>query len=167
MWWFIPALLLNELSVGFRLLGMLCIEFLYSMSVRKTCRYWLPKNFICIHTNLLLIIIYIYYMKIKLELHLTGAMRAAPISLFCYSSSEQELVDTAKDMALLTHANRLGYNGTVLQVIPERALYMLRVLNLLVWSITISVLQELNTVPHLWKILITSVMEYLICRRTK
>ncbi|KAG0722445.1 Poly(ADP-ribose) glycohydrolase ARH3 [Chionoecetes opilio] len=44
-----------------------------------------------------------------------GAMRVAPIALFCHASTEQELVDTAKDMALLTHANRLGYNGAVLQ----------------------------------------------------
>lgn len=44
-----------------------------------------------------------------------GAMRAAPIALFCHNSSEQELVDTAKNMALITHANKMGYNGTILQ----------------------------------------------------
>lgn len=49
-----------------------------------------------------------------------GAMRAAPIALFCHAATEQELVDTAKDMALLTHANRLGYNGTVLQCLAVR-----------------------------------------------
>lgn len=45
-----------------------------------------------------------------------GAMRAAPVALFCQNSSEQELVNIAKDMALITHANKLGYNGTILQV---------------------------------------------------
>lgn len=44
-----------------------------------------------------------------------GAMRVAPIALFCYAVEEKVLVDMARDMALLTHANRLGYNGAVLQ----------------------------------------------------
>ena len=56
-------------------------------------------------------------------------MRAAPIALFCHNSTEQELVDTAKDMALLTHANRLGYNGTVLQVNPIHTYSLLNFLS--------------------------------------
>lgn len=46
----------------------------------------------------------------------TGAMRVAPIALFCHAVEEKVVVDMARDMALLTHANRLGYNGAVLQV---------------------------------------------------
>ncbi|XP_045584021.2 ADP-ribosylhydrolase ARH3 isoform X1 [Procambarus clarkii] len=44
-----------------------------------------------------------------------GAMRVAPIALYCYATKGQELVDIARDMALITHSNRLGYNGAVLQ----------------------------------------------------
>ncbi|XP_068249415.1 ADP-ribosylhydrolase ARH3-like [Palaemon carinicauda] len=44
-----------------------------------------------------------------------GAMRVAPVALFCYNKDDQEVVNTAKDSALITHANRMGYNGAVLQ----------------------------------------------------
>lgn len=44
-----------------------------------------------------------------------GAMRVAPVALFCCATRRQELIDIARDMALITHGNRLGYNGAVLQ----------------------------------------------------
>lgn len=43
-------------------------------------------------------------------------MRVAPVALFYHAAPDQEVVTAAKDMARITHANRLGYNGTVLQV---------------------------------------------------
>ncbi|KAG7170292.1 ADP-ribose glycohydrolase ARH3-like [Homarus americanus] len=43
-----------------------------------------------------------------------AAMRVAPVALFCYAT-KAGLVDTSRDTALITHANRLGYNGAVLQ----------------------------------------------------
>lgn len=43
-------------------------------------------------------------------------MRIAPVALFCYDAPDKEVVHIAKDSSLLTHANRLGYNGAVLQV---------------------------------------------------
>lgn len=44
-----------------------------------------------------------------------AAMRIAPVALFCYDAPDKEVVHIAKDSSLLTHANRLGYNGAVLQ----------------------------------------------------
>lgn len=44
-----------------------------------------------------------------------AAMRVAPVALFCCKAEENEVIRVAKDSALLTHANRLGYNGAVLQ----------------------------------------------------
>ncbi|KAF0313312.1 Poly(ADP-ribose) glycohydrolase ARH3 [Amphibalanus amphitrite] len=43
-----------------------------------------------------------------------GAMRVAPVALFCYNSTEA-LIDTARQSARITHAHREGYNGAILQ----------------------------------------------------
>ncbi|ROT61861.1 Poly(ADP-ribose) glycohydrolase ARH3 [Penaeus vannamei] len=47
------------------------------------------------------------------------AMRIAPVALFCYDAPDKEVVHIAKDSSLLTHANRLGYNGAVLQKLEK------------------------------------------------
>ncbi|CAL4151078.1 unnamed protein product, partial [Meganyctiphanes norvegica] len=44
-----------------------------------------------------------------------GAMRISPIALFCYNDGNDEVIDMARKSALLTHANRLGYNGAIMQ----------------------------------------------------
>lgn len=54
----------------------------------------------------------------------TAAMRIAPVALFCYDAPDQEIVHIAKDSSLLTHANRLGYNGAVLQVILQWSFFV-------------------------------------------
>ena len=43
-------------------------------------------------------------------------MRIAPVALFCYDEQTPVVIDMAKQSALITHANRLGYNGAILQV---------------------------------------------------
>ncbi|KAK3885731.1 hypothetical protein Pcinc_010069 [Petrolisthes cinctipes] len=49
-----------------------------------------------------------------------GAMRVAPVALFYHPAPDQKVVSVAKDMALITHGNRLGYNGAVLQCLAIR-----------------------------------------------
>jgi poly(ADP-ribose) glycohydrolase ARH3 len=44
-----------------------------------------------------------------------GAMRVAPLALFCYSNYE-ELVTLVRRSAELTHTHKHGYDGTILQV---------------------------------------------------
>nr|CAD7458106.1 unnamed protein product [Timema tahoe] len=44
-----------------------------------------------------------------------AAMRTAPIALFCHKNYE-ELLDTARKCAELTHTHKQGYNGAILQV---------------------------------------------------
>ena len=51
-----------------------------------------------------------------------GAMRVAPVALFCYNSTEA-LIETARQTARITHAHREGYNGAILQV-TEREGYI-------------------------------------------
>ncbi|XP_076056758.1 ADP-ribosylhydrolase ARH3-like [Oratosquilla oratoria] len=46
-----------------------------------------------------------------------GAMRVAPVALFGYSLDKEEVFKIAKESTQLTHSNRLGYNGAVLQVL--------------------------------------------------
>ncbi|PSN57802.1 Poly(ADP-ribose) glycohydrolase ARH3 [Blattella germanica] len=47
-----------------------------------------------------------------------GAMRVAPLALFCYPNFEQ-LVSLVKQSAEITHTHKQGYDGTLLQVIYE------------------------------------------------
>lgn len=44
-----------------------------------------------------------------------GAMRVAPLALFCHSSYDK-LVDLVRQSAKLTHTHKQGYDGTILQV---------------------------------------------------
>jgi poly(ADP-ribose) glycohydrolase ARH3 len=44
-----------------------------------------------------------------------GAMRVAPVALFCHSNYE-ELVRLAQRSAELTHTHKQGYDGAILQV---------------------------------------------------
>nr|CAD7399080.1 unnamed protein product [Timema poppensis] len=44
-----------------------------------------------------------------------AAMRTAPIALFCHKNYE-ELLDTARKCAELTHTHKQGYNGAILQM---------------------------------------------------
>lgn len=44
-----------------------------------------------------------------------GAMRVAPIALF-YCNNYDELINISKQSAYITHTNKLGYDGAVLQV---------------------------------------------------
>ncbi|XP_064465926.1 ADP-ribosylhydrolase ARH3-like [Ornithodoros turicata] len=43
-----------------------------------------------------------------------GAMRVAPVALFCYNNDEK-LIDLAEKQAQITHSHRNGYNGAILQ----------------------------------------------------
>lgn len=44
-----------------------------------------------------------------------GAMRVSPVALYCYHDETDDVIDLSRRSALLTHANRLGYNGAVMQ----------------------------------------------------
>ncbi|XP_076056595.1 ADP-ribosylhydrolase ARH3-like isoform X2 [Oratosquilla oratoria] len=44
-----------------------------------------------------------------------GAMRIAPVALFCRDMDKEEMLRIAKEETLLTHSNRRGYNGAILQ----------------------------------------------------
>lgn len=44
-----------------------------------------------------------------------GAMRVAPLALFCHSNYK-ELIHLARQSAELTHTHKQGYDGTILQV---------------------------------------------------
>lgn len=44
-----------------------------------------------------------------------GAMRVAPIALFCYNDCDQ-LVNMTKQATQLTHTHKFGVNGAILQV---------------------------------------------------
>jgi len=47
-----------------------------------------------------------------------GAMRVAPLALFCHSDYK-ELLNLVQQSAEITHTNKEGYNGAVLQVNPQ------------------------------------------------
>ncbi|KAF2360533.1 ADP-ribosylation/Crystallin J1 [Trinorchestia longiramus] len=49
-----------------------------------------------------------------------GSMRVAPIALFTVRSNVEEMTNMARNSALLTHANPLGYNGAILQCLAVR-----------------------------------------------
>ncbi|KAL7638779.1 UNVERIFIED_CONTAM: hypothetical protein RMT77_010313 [Armadillidium vulgare] len=49
-----------------------------------------------------------------------AAMRIAPIALFTHSEPIPVVIDMAKQSAKVTHANRLGYNGAILQAVAIR-----------------------------------------------
>jgi poly(ADP-ribose) glycohydrolase ARH3 len=44
-----------------------------------------------------------------------GAMRISPIALFGFHLSDEQLIEMASNCAQITHANRNGYNGAILQ----------------------------------------------------
>lgn len=46
-----------------------------------------------------------------------GAMRIAPVALFCHGKSTADVVTLAKASAEVTHTHRLGINGTILQAL--------------------------------------------------
>lgn len=50
-----------------------------------------------------------------------GAMRIAPLSLFCHDNCEK-LIDYATKVTEITHTHNLGINGAILQVIRYRFL---------------------------------------------
>jgi poly(ADP-ribose) glycohydrolase ARH3 len=47
-----------------------------------------------------------------------GAMRVAPLALFCHSDYS-ELINLVRRSAELTHTHKQGYDGTILQVNPK------------------------------------------------
>jgi hypothetical protein len=47
-----------------------------------------------------------------------GAMRVAPLALFCHSDYN-ELINLVEQSAKLTHTHQEGYDGTILQVNPQ------------------------------------------------
>ena len=49
-----------------------------------------------------------------------AAMRAGPVPLFGFNLSDQELAKLATDCSLITHSNRKGYNGAILQCFAIR-----------------------------------------------
>lgn len=65
-------------------------------------------------------------------------MRVAPLALFYHAAPDQEVITAARDMARITHANRLGYNGTVLQV---------SLLAIVVWSPNVQ-----EQLPGIWRL---------------
>jgi len=50
-----------------------------------------------------------------------GAMRVSPVALFCYNDESEDVIEMARESALLTHANRLGYNGAIMQCLAVHA----------------------------------------------
>lgn len=48
-----------------------------------------------------------------------GAMRIAPLSLFCHDNYDR-LVDYAKKVTEITHTHKWGIDGAILQVITNR-----------------------------------------------
>jgi len=50
-------------------------------------------------------------------------MRIAPISLFLYNNYEH-LLQYTKEVTEITHANKLGINGAILQVTTDRFLLL-------------------------------------------
>lgn len=46
-----------------------------------------------------------------------GAMRVAPVALFCHSKSSADVIELAKKSAEITHTHRQGVNGTILQAV--------------------------------------------------
>lgn len=46
-----------------------------------------------------------------------GAMRVAPVALFCHNKMPTEVIELAKKSAEITHTHRQGVNGTILQAL--------------------------------------------------
>lgn len=46
-----------------------------------------------------------------------GAMRVAPVALFCQNKSSTKLIELAKKSAEITHTHRQGMNGTIMQAL--------------------------------------------------
>lgn len=50
-----------------------------------------------------------------------GAMRVAPIALFCHNQSLDDLIKMVVDSAVTTHTHSQGVNGTILQALAVNA----------------------------------------------
>lgn len=50
-----------------------------------------------------------------------GAMRVAPVALFCHGRPVEELIDMVSEATRPTHTNALGLNGAILQALAVRA----------------------------------------------
>lgn len=50
-----------------------------------------------------------------------GAMRVAPIALFGHTKTSDEIIEMAKQSALITHSHKQGIDGTVLQALAVHA----------------------------------------------
>lgn len=50
-----------------------------------------------------------------------GAMRVSPVSLFGHQKSSHEIIEMAKQSALVTHSHKQGVDGTVLQALAVHA----------------------------------------------
>ena len=59
-----------------------------------------------------------------------GAMRVAPLALFCHSDYNK-LINLVQQSAELTHAHKQGYNGTILQVNPQFMCFSIFIMGLI------------------------------------
>lgn len=48
-------------------------------------------------------------------------MRVSPVALFCHKKTSDEVVQMAKDSAVITHTHKQGVDGTVLQALAVHA----------------------------------------------
>lgn len=48
-------------------------------------------------------------------------MRVSPIALFGHNKTSEEIIDLAKQSALITHSHKQGIDGTVLQALAVHA----------------------------------------------